>query len=99
MSSFCLHSSPEAPTPLGNSIVDNPKIQSRPQPRLHSSHIMTSKQSRFESCRLQSVGRMMKEQVYHSPNHDVGLNDLKQRLLDVWAAVHHGSEDYMYLFF
>jgi len=30
MSSFCLHVSPETLAPLGNSIVDNPLIQSHP---------------------------------------------------------------------
>ena len=44
----------EALVPLGNSIVDNPVIQSRPHTRLHSSHIVASEQSRFESCRLYS---------------------------------------------
>jgi len=43
--------------PLGNSIVDNPLIQSRPHANLHSYNIMASKPSRFESCQLESVER------------------------------------------
>jgi len=50
MSSFYLHASPEALTPLGNSIVDNHLIQSRPHTSLHSSNIMASEPSRFEPC-------------------------------------------------
>ena len=42
MSSFCLHASLEALAPLGNSIVNNPLIQSHPHTRLHPSHSMAS---------------------------------------------------------
>jgi len=47
-----LPTSPDSLAPLGNNIVDNPLIQSRPHTRLLSSHIMASKQSRFVSCLL-----------------------------------------------
>jgi len=79
MSSLCLHTSLYALVPLGNTIVDNPLIHGRPRTRLHSSHIMTSEQSRFEF--EYKVWSVMQEQVYQTPIRDV--NDLKQRLLDV----------------
>src|SRR6218665_890305 len=48
MSSFRLDEALEVLAPLGHSIVDNPLIQIHPHTRLHSSHMMASKQSRFE---------------------------------------------------
>jgi len=43
LSSFCLHTSPEALALLCNSIVDNPLIiHSRPHTRLHPPNIMAS---------------------------------------------------------
>jgi len=36
MYSFCLHANPEALAPLGNSIVDNPPIHSRPHTKFLS---------------------------------------------------------------
>ena len=86
MSVFCLHANPEALAPLNNSIVDNPLINSRARtrPTLHSSHIMASEQSRFHMVDLK-VWSVMQEQVFQTPIHDV--NDLKQRLLDVWPAL------------
>jgi len=57
MSSFCLHASPEALALLCNAatsllIILWLIIHSRPDNRLHSSHIMASERSRFESCQL-----------------------------------------------
>jgi len=40
---------------------------------------------------------MMQEQVYHTPIHDV--NDLKQRLLDVWAAVCESEDNLLFVKF
>jgi len=85
ITSICLHARPEALAQLGNSIVDNPPIHSRVHTRLRIFHIMASEQSRFESGRLgYTVWSIMQEQVYQTPIHDV--NDLKQRLLYMWAT-------------
>src|SRR6218665_355929 len=57
-------------------------IHSRPHTRLHLSHIMASERTDLNPVDYK-VWSVVKEQVYHTPT----LNDLKQRLLDVWAAV------------
>ena len=80
--SFCLHASPEALTPFGNSMADNPLINGRPLTRLHSFYIMASERSRFEMVDYKMLC-VMQDQVYQqTPVHDV-TNNLKQRLLDV----------------
>ena len=79
MSSFCLHSSPEALAPLGNTIVDNPLIHS------HQTSFLPYYGLRTFIPDLNPVNykvwSVMQKQVYHTPIHDV--NDLKQRLLNV----------------
>src|SRR6218665_167088 len=82
--SFCLHASPEVLSLLGNSIVDNPLIQSHQHTRLHSYHIMSSDSPDLNPA-YYKVWSVAQEQVYQTPIHDV--NDLKQRFLDVWAGV------------
>src|SRR6218665_1849255 len=82
MFSCCLHASPEALTPFGNSMADNPLINGRPLTRLHSFYIMASERSRFEMVDYKMLC-VMQDQVYQqTPVHDV-TNSLKQRLLDI----------------
>src|SRR6218665_189266 len=88
MSSFCLHAcpDPEALGLLSNSIVDNPLIHSRSHiPDFIPPTLWPHPNSPNLNMVDYKVWSVMREQVYHTPIHDV--NDLKQRLLDILAAL------------
>src|SRR6218665_2625519 len=86
MSSFCLHTSPEALALLCNSIVDNPLIiHSLPHTRLHSSHLWPLNSPHLKPVHYK-VWSVVQEQVCHTPI--LTVNDLKQGLLVVWAALY-----------
>ena len=81
-----MHASPKALAPLGNIIVDNLLIQSRPHARPHSFHLWPPNSSDLNPVD-HKVWSVMQEQVIHTPIHNV--NYLKQHFLDVhmWATV------------
>jgi len=85
MSSFCLHASHDALAQLRNSIVNNPLTPTA----VHIPDFIPPTLWPPNNPDLNPVDykvwSMVQEQIYHTPILDV--NDLKQRLLDVWTAV------------
>src|SRR6218665_147849 len=85
MSSFCLHASHDALAQLHNSIVNNPLTPTA----VHIPDFIPPTLWPPNNPDLNPVDykvwSMVQEQIYHTPILDV--NDLKQRLLDVWTAV------------
>ena len=95
VSSFSLHQA-RGTVAIGRiviivAIVDNPLIHSRPHIKLHSSHIWPPNSPDLNVVDYKAWS-VMQEQVYQTPIHDV--NDLRQRLLDVWAALDQRIVDY-----
>src|SRR6218665_3366942 len=85
MSSFWLHASPEVLEPLGKSIVDDPELPTVPHTPDFIPLTLWPPNSPDLNPADYKMWSVMQEQVYHTPIHDV--DDLRQRLLNVWASV------------
>ena len=71
---------------IGNSIIDNPLIMAARMPNFIPPTFWPPNNPDLKMADYK-VWSVVQEQIYQTPIHDVGLNDLKQRLLDVSAAV------------